>query len=240
MEPRILSHEKLRVTPFSYRGGRLLVAVDCIVFGFDGSGLKALLVERGFDPGKGKWSLMGGFVGERESIDDAARRVLKELTGLEDIFLEQLRCFGEPGRDPGGRVVAVAYYALIRLDEPDSARFAGHHAKWFRLDRLPPLAFDHKDMLRLALGTLREKAIVHPLGFELLPDKFTLQQLQALYEAIYATAFDKRNFTRKMLGLDILRKLDEKEKSSSRKGAFYYVFNRAAYRELEKQGTKFL
>lgn len=219
---------------------RFLVAVDCIIFGFDGTGLKALLIKRGFEPEIGKWSLMGGFARLGESIDEAAQRILLTLTGLEEIYMEQLHCFGEVARDPGGQVISVAYFALIKIDESDKEKLDSHQAKWFDLKKMPSLVFDHKDMVRLAKERLQQKVANHPIGFELLPNKFTMQQLQALYEAVYETSFDKRNFTRKILSLGVLQKLPEKEKTSSKKGAFYYVFDKKKYKKLESRGLSFL
>lgn len=219
---------------------RLLVAVDCIIFGFDGSHLKALLVKRGFEPGLGKWSLMGGFVDKDESVDEAASRILNTLTGLSDIYMEQLFCFGAVNRDPGGRVISITFFALIKIDDYSEALMREHNAKWFSLNAVPSLVFDHKHMINLAIERLREKVSNHPIGFALLPHKFTLQQLQALYEAVYERPMDKRNFTRKIHSLNILHKLKEKEKESSRKGAFFYVFDKKKYEKLDKEGLKFL
>jgi 8-oxo-dGTP diphosphatase len=218
----------------------LLIAVDCIIFGFDGEKLKVLCIKRDFEPGIGKWSLMGGFVGAVESVDEAASRILETLTGLHDIYMEQLRCFGEVARDPGGRVVSVAYYALININQYPKDLLETHHAKWFDARSVPSLVFDHKKMIRLAINQLQEKAIHHPLGFVLLPVKFTMSQLQTLYEAIFGVAFDQPNFARKMVSLDILRKLDEKDKSSSRRGSFYYVFDEEKYKKLDKEALKFI
>jgi ADP-ribose pyrophosphatase YjhB (NUDIX family) len=216
----------------------LLLAIDCIIFGFDGTQLKALLIKRGFEPQMGKWSLMGGFVRQEESVNDAAKRILDQLTGMQDIYMEQLQCFGEVDRDPGGRVVSIAYYALIKIDDYSSELMEEHQARWFGMEEIPPLVFDHRHMLDMARERLRQKVANYPIGFALLPYKFTLPQLQALYEAIYETELDKRNFTRKILSFEILRKLDEKEKESSRKGAFLYVFDSQKYKKLEKDGFK--
>lgn len=217
---------------------RFLLAVDCIIFGFDGANLKALLIKRGFDPERGRWSLMGGFVKEDESVDEAARRILSLLTGLNNIYMEQLHCFGDAGRDPAGRVVSIAYYALIKIGDYNEGLMNEHGAKWFEIAKLPELIFDHKKMIGQAKIRLQQKVSNHPVGFALLPHKFTLPQLQALYEAIYETPFDKRNFTKKILSLQILNKLAEKGKESSRKGAYYYVFDPEKYHELEKNGVK--
>lgn len=219
---------------------RFLLAVDCIIFGFDGNGLKALLVRRALEPEIGKWSLMGGFAKNDESVDQAAERILFTLTGLQKIYMEQLHCFGDIDRDPGGRVVSVAYFALIRIDGSSAELLETHYAKWVDLRNLPALVFDHKQMIRLAKERLQQKVSNHPIGFELLPDKFTLQQLQGLYEAIFETSFDKRNFTRKILSLGILQRLDEKERTSSKKGAFYYVFDKKKYKQLEHEGIKLI
>jgi 8-oxo-dGTP diphosphatase len=219
---------------------RLLIAVDCIIFGFEGKHLKGLFIKRGFEPQRGKWSLMGGFVNKDESVDEAAARILNQLTGLTNIYMEQLHCFGNVKRDPGGRVISVAYFALIRIDDYDSQVMQLHNAEWFELDKVPGLIFDHRQMVKRALEQLRQKVANHPIGFELLPDKFTLPQLQNLYEAVYETPLDKRNFTRKILSMGILNKLKEKEKETSRKGAFYYIFDKAKYTRLEREGVRFI
>ena len=218
----------------------ILVAVDCIVFGFDGKQINALLIKRGFAPEKGKWSLMGGFVDKKENVDEAASRILKQLTGLSNIYMEQLYCFGEANRDPAGRVISIAYSAFINIADYNEQLSGDHEARWFPINKIPPLIFDHLQMVKKAKSALMEKVANHPIGFELLPNKFTLPQLQNLYEAIYETPLDKRNFTRKILSIKVLKKLNEKEKESSRKGAFYYVFDRANYRKLQHEGIKFI
>ncbi|MEP7277055.1 MAG: NUDIX domain-containing protein [Bacteroidota bacterium] len=219
---------------------RFLLAIDCIIFGFDGRHLKGLFVKRRFEPQIDKWSLMGGFVRETESVTDAAGRILNELTGLSDIYMEQLFCFGDANRDPGGRVVSLAYFALIKIDDYNVGLMKTHNAYWFELNKIPKLIFDHKQMVKLARERLQQKVSNHPIGFSLLADKFTLPQLQSLYETIYETALDKRNFTRKILSLGILNKLKEKEKESSKKGAFYYTFDKAKYKKLENEGLRFI
>lgn len=218
---------------------RMLIAVDCIIFGFDGKDLKVLLIKRGFEPGLGKWSLMGGFVASGESIDKGASRILEMLTGLTNIYMEQLYCFGDVDRDPGGRVVSIAYFALIKIDD-SSALTTEYNSKWFNIKNIPTMIFDHKKMIVMAKERLRQKVANHPIGFELLPEKFTLPQLQSLYEAIYETTFDKRNFSRKILSLQILNKLTEKEKLLSKKGAFYYQFDANKYKQLSHEGLKFI
>ncbi|MFW5832083.1 MAG: NUDIX hydrolase [Prolixibacteraceae bacterium] len=220
---------------------KLLVAVDSIIFGFDEEGreLKLLILKRKFEPAKGKWSLMGGFTNKNESLDDAARRIVLQLTGLDNVYMEQLYAFGEPERDPGGRIISVAYFSLIRIDEYDRQRVKKYGACWVALSNLPELIFDHNEMTTKALRKLRIRARTQPIGFELLPDKFTIPQLQGLYEAIYQQPFDKRNFRRKILSMGFLEKLDEKEKESSKKGAFYYRFNQQKYHELLQKGFDF-
>jgi 8-oxo-dGTP diphosphatase len=220
--------------------GKILLAIDCIILGFDGKELKALFVKRSFEPYIGKWTLMGGFVEENESVNAAAERVLSKLTGLTDIYMEQLSCFGDVDRDSGGRVVSIAYYALIKIDDYSETLMKEHNAKWFSLHRLPLVVFDHKEMLMMAKRRLMERAATRPIGFTLLPQKFTLQQLQMLYEAIYDTQFDKRNFIRKVLSLGVLKKLAEKDKETSKKGSFYFVFDKRKYVTLEKEKLKFI
>ncbi|MEO8414637.1 MAG: NUDIX domain-containing protein [Ginsengibacter sp.] len=219
---------------------KMLIAVDCIILGFDGKNVNALLVKRGFQPELGNWSLMGGFVKKEEAIDSAAFRILEVLTGLTNIYMEQLYSFGEVGRDPGGRVISIAYFALIKLDDYSSELMKTHNASWFDIRHIPSMIFDHKKMVQLAKERLRQRAVIHPIGFELLPKKFTLAQLQNLYEAIYETTFDKRNFLRKILSLDILKKLNEKEKFFSKKGSFYYTFDHRKYKKLDQAGIQFI
>jgi ADP-ribose pyrophosphatase YjhB (NUDIX family) len=219
---------------------RFLVAVDAIIFGFDGQKLKLLLVKRNFPPSRGEWSLMGGFLKKDESLDDAAVRVLHELTGLGDVYLEQLQSYGDIRRDPGERVISVAYYALIKIDDYDRALAEKYHASWFHIDRVPTLIFDHNEMVAKALRRLRRKAQVQPVGFELLPETFTLPQLQKLYEAIFQKDLDKRNFRKKILGFDVMQKLPVKDKEGSRKGAYLYRFDRDKYEQLLDEGTSFV
>ena len=219
---------------------KLLVAVDCIIFGFDGKQMNALLIKRDFEPEIGRWSLIGEFVNVDESTDQAATRILQQLTGLRNIYMEQLYCFGEVARDTAGRVVSIAYFALINSQEYNNQISRDHEAQWFALNNLPDLVFDHRAMVEKAKERLRQKVLNHPIGFELLAAKFTLPQFQSLYEAIYETTLDKRNFTRKILSLGILKKLEEKDKGSSRKGAFYYIFDKEKYKKLEHEGINFL
>ena len=219
---------------------RFLLAVDCIIFGFDGQVLKALFVKRAFNPGLSKWSLMGGFVQDEEGVEEAASRILNQLTGLSNIYMEQLHCFGDINRDPGGRVISIAYFALINIADYSEEMMKEHNAKWFELNHIPALVFDHQNMVLLAKERLQQKIANHPIGFALLPQKFTLRQLQTLYEAINETELDKRNFTRRILDLGILKKLDEKERGTSKKGSFYFVFDEAKYKKLDREGIKLL
>jgi 8-oxo-dGTP diphosphatase len=220
---------------------RILVAVDSIIFGFNENDyeLKVLLLKRKFEPARGEWSLMGGFVTPDESLDDAANRIVEKLTGLKDVYMEQLYAFGEPDRDPGGRIISVSYVSLIKINEYDRELVKKQGAFWIPLSELPKLIFDHGEMVKKALRKLRIRARTQPIGFELLPEKFTIPQLQRLYEAIYQKPFDKRNFRRKVLAMGLLDKLDEKEKETSKKGAFYYKFNTEKYEELLQKGFNF-
>jgi 8-oxo-dGTP diphosphatase len=209
---------------------RILVAVDCIIFGFDGVNLKLLLIKRGFEPEQGKWSLMGGFLQSTETLDQAANRVLKELTGLEDVYLEQLNTFSDPKRDPEERTISVAYFALIDILRYENQLSENYQAEWFSLKDKPHLIFDHEEMVRMAQKRLRYKAALHPILFKLLPPKFTIPQLQNMYEEVYATTFDSRNFTRKLLSTGLLSRQASKDKSGSRKGAFYYKLDQRKYK----------
>lgn len=205
------------------------VAVDCIIFGFDGAGLKLLLIHRGFEPEKGKWSIMGGFVKPDENLDQAAARVLEELTGLRKVYLEQLETFGNPGRDPVDRTISITYFALIDIQKYETQINERFHAKWFPVNKIPKLIFDHTDMVELAKTRLRNKAGLYPILFELMPSKFTLPELQNLYEDVYNKNFDKRNFRRKILSSGLLTKHTEKDKNGSKKGAYYYSLNKRKY-----------
>ncbi|UCS95240.1 NUDIX hydrolase [Echinicola marina] len=210
---------------------RILTAIDCIIFGFDGSDYKLLLIQRGFAPEKEKWSLMGGFLQPQESLDGAANRILKKLTGLEDVYMEQLHTFSRPDRDPVERTIAVTYFALIDIQKYQKQINDDFHAHWFSMNELPDLIFDHNEMVEMAKSRLRYKAALHPILFELLPKKFTLPHLQAMYENLYETKIDKRNFTRKVLSTNMLIKEKDKDKTSSKKGAFYYRIDRSKYND---------
>ncbi|HEX3009060.1 MAG TPA: NUDIX domain-containing protein [Bacteroidales bacterium] len=215
------------------------VALDCIIFGFEDGELKLLLLKRKFEPCKGEWSLMGGFLKTTESLDDGARRILHQLTGLHNIYMEQLHTFGDVNRDSGERTISVTYYALIKVDENDRKLAEAHGAQWISITKVPKLIFDHNDMVNKALSTLRSKIVRKPIGFELLPEKFTLPQLQNLYEAINQQQLDKRNFRKRILDIGLLDKMPEKEKESSKKGAYYYKFNKEKYLLYTEMGQLF-
>ena len=218
-----------------------LVAVDCIIFGYDilEKEIKLLLFKRSLEPARGKWSLPGGFVNEKESLDDAASRILFNLTGLKNVFMEQSYSYGAVDRDPGARVISTAYFSLIKIQDIDNSLKELNGAHWRSIARLPELIFDHPEMVRRALDEVRSQIKVKPVGFELLPEKFTLVQFQDLYEAIYQRKIDKRNFRKKILSMNILQKCDEKEKETSKKGAYYYQFISDRYETFRKNGFYF-
>jgi 8-oxo-dGTP diphosphatase len=218
---------------------QVYVAIDCIIFGFDNNSLNLLLVKRKVTPMKGAWSLMGGFINEEESLDDAAGRILFSCTGLRDLYLEQLYCYGEVNRDPAARVISVSYYALIKTEDYNKELGLKYGAKWFELLKKPALIFDHDIMVYKALRRLRRKSRSERIGFELLPEKFTIPQLQKLYEAIHQVKLDKRNFRKRILSMHFLEKLSQKEKGASRKGAFLYRFNIDKYEEAINSGFLF-
>lgn len=208
---------------------KVLLAVDCIIFGFDNENLKILLIQRDFEPEKGKWSLIGGFLKRNETLDDAASRVLNTLTGVNNIYMEQFYSFSEIDRDPGERTVSTSYYALINIKDHNEELIENFNAKWFNIEEAPDLIFDHNEMFTKAIRRLRRRTSIRPVGFELLPEKFTMRQLQKLYEAILNKKLDKRNFINKINSLDILMKLDEKDMTSSTKGSFLYRFDQHKY-----------
>lgn len=218
---------------------KVLLAVDCIIFGFNHEALKILLIKRNFEPEKGKWSLIGGFLKQTENLDQAAVRVLHHLTGLHDIYMEQLYAFSKVDRDPGERTISVAYYALIDIASHDKDLVQLDSTQWFSMKKAPTLIFDHNRMVERAMARLRRRALGKPIGFELLPEKFTMRQLQKLYEAILDKKLDKRNFINKVNSLDILVKLDEKDRTTSRKGAFLYRFDKEKYDLKVKEGFDF-
>lgn len=225
---------------YKYEYARPALTVDCVVFGLDEEGLKVLLIERGLAPFRGNWALPGGFVHVDESIDDAALRELQEETGLKKVFLEQLFTFGSLGRDPRERVVTVAYYALVQLSNHQvQAATDAREALWFAVDDLPKLAFDHNQILDMAHERLQAKVRYQPIGFELLPKKFTLRQLQSMYETILDRDLDKRNFRKKILGMGVLTELDEVEADVAHRAARLYRFDKTEYRRLTRYGFNF-
>ena len=228
--------------PYTYDFPRPALTVDCVVFGLDDDGLKVLLVQRDLPPFKDRWALPGGFVRMEESVDDAARRELREETGLtlNDLYLEQLYTFGGVGRDPRGRVVSVAYYALVNLaDHRVQAATDARDAAWFSVSDTPSLAFDHDAIVAAALGRLKGKVRYQPIGFELLPPKFTLSQLQRLYETVLERPLDKRNFRKKILSMEVLVETDEVQQDVAHRAARLYRFDEDKYRRLKKKGFNF-
>ncbi|WP_207427941.1 NUDIX hydrolase [Pedobacter sp. SYSU D00535] len=219
---------------------RVLVAVDCIIFGFDGEHLKLLLIQRGFEPEKNKWSLMGGFIEPHEGPEAAASRILKQLTGLEGVYMEQMHVFGEPKRDPIERTLSITYFAFIDVHKYEKQLSEEYHAEWFHLKDVPKLIFDHNEMVEMAREKLRYKAALHPILFELLPEKFTIPQIQTLYENVYDTVLDKRNFSRKLLSTGLLIRQDEKDKENSKKGAYFYKLDPGIYKDKFQSFLNFI
>ncbi|MBZ5676901.1 MAG: NUDIX hydrolase [Acidobacteriia bacterium] len=226
--------------PYTYEYPRAALTVDCVVFGLDEQELKVMLIQRGLPPFEGKWALPGGFVRLEETLDEAARRELQEETGLTKIFLEQLYTFSEVDRDPRERVVSVAYYALVNLsDHKVHAATDARDAAWFGVHDVPSLAFDHAGILQMALERLRAKLRYEPVGFELLPKKFTLSQLQHLYELVLEREIDKRNFRKRVLAMDLLEETDEVQQDVAHRAARLYRFDERKYRRLVKTGFHF-
>jgi 8-oxo-dGTP diphosphatase len=226
--------------PYTYEYPRGALTVDCVVFGLDDEELKMMLIQRGLAPFEGKWALPGGFVRLNETLDEAARRELEEETGLSQIFLEQLYTFSAVDRDPRERVVSVAYYALVNLsDHKVHAATDARDAAWFGVHDVPSLAFDHSGILQMALERLRAKLRYEPVGFELLPKKFTLSQLQHLYELVLERELDKRNFRKRVLAMDLLVETDEVQQDVAHRAARLYRFDERRYRRLAKAGFNF-
>ena len=219
---------------------KCLVALDSIIFGFDGEELKLLLVKRGVQTDYDTWSLMGGWLKPNESLDQAAERILFELTAVTGIFLEQLNAFGDPNRDSVERTVAIAYFALVNVKDYETKISDTHQAQWFSMQNLPELLFDHREMIKIANERLRYMAAFQPVGFELMPEKFTIPQILNLYEAIYGSNFDKRNFSRKILSTGLLIKLKEKQKGFSKKGAFLYSLDIEKYKKHSDSFLNFI
>jgi 8-oxo-dGTP diphosphatase len=228
--------------PHTYEYPRPAVTVDCVVFGLDldQQDLKMLLIERKGPPFAGMWALPGGFVGMDETLEQSARRELQEETGISRLYLEQLYTFGDPQRDPRGRVITVAYYALVKLTEHVlQAASDAQDVGWFSVSDLPALAFDHDKIISTALTRLKGKVRYQPIGFELLPTKFTLSQLQRLYEIVLERPLDKRNFRKKILGMGLLVETNEIQKDVAHRAARLYRFDEDRYRRLVKQGFNF-
>jgi 8-oxo-dGTP diphosphatase len=225
---------------FTYEYARPSLTVDCVVFGFDDGELKVMLIQRGLAPFAGKWALPGGFVRVDETLDDASRRELAEETGITKVYLEQLYTFGELRRDPRERVVSVAYYALVKLsDHRIKAATDAKDAAWFGVSDVPTLAFDHDQILATALQRLKGKVRYEPIGFELLPPKFTLSHLQHLYETVLEQKLDKRNFRKKILSMGLLVELDEIEQDVAHRAARLYQFDERKYQQLKRRGFNF-
>ena len=222
---------------YHYKYPHPCVTTDCVIFGFDGTKLNVLLVELGVEPYKGRWALPGGFLKMDESAETGARRELFEETGLKTGYIRQFHTFTDPERDPRERVITIAFYALVRISEVQGGDDAAQ-AGWFPVDNVPALAFDHDLILRRATDELRKQIHFEPIGFELLPEQFTMKQLQHLYEAILGVTFDRRNFYNKMLKLGILTELDEKVPLPNRKLAYLYKFNPESYSEMKEKGFR--
>jgi len=222
---------------YSYKYPHPAMASDCVIFGFDGVSIRVLLIQRGVEPFKGKWAFPGGFMGINETAEECARRELEEETGLKNVAVEQLYTFSDVGRDPRERVVTVAHYALVRLSEVKGGDDAAV-ARWFAQDEIPSLAFDHDRILRMAISRLKERICFEPIGFELLPEVFTMTELQNLYEAILGIKFDRRNFYNKMLKLGILSEAEPRPADAARRVPSRYRFNAVKYAELKQRGFR--
>ena len=210
---------------------KVWVSVDCIIFGFDDDKLKVLIGRRQMDPGRGEWSLYGGFVAADEGLDEAASRTVKELTGLDNLYMRQVGAFGKTDRDPGERVISIAYYALINVKDYNERLRLEHGVEWMDVNHLPMLYSDHNEMVCKARKLMRQKLRTEPVGFRLLPNLFTLTQLQRLYEAVNGEDLDKRNFRKRIKEMDFIEKTELIDKSGSKRGASLYRFNKKAYNE---------
>ncbi|MFM7887779.1 MAG: NUDIX hydrolase [Pseudanabaena sp.] len=226
---------------YNYEYPRPALTVDCIVFGLDAElDLKIMLIQRDIPPFQGQWAIPGGFVRMDETLEQAALRELQEETGIHDVYLEQLYTFGDLGRDPRDRIITVAYYALINLTEQQiQASTDAREAAWFPIKAIPSLAFDHRQILQKAIDRLRSKIRYEPIGFELLPKKFTLTQLQKLYETVLARDLDKRNFRKKLLSMDLLIDTGEFEQGVSHRAAKLYRFDESKYLQIKQNGFNF-
>ena len=210
---------------------KVWVSVDVIIFGFDEQKLKVLIGRRQMDPGRGEWSLYGGFVAANESIDEAAQRTLESLTGLNNLYMRQVGAFGSIDRDPGERVISIAYYALINVKDYSEQLRLEHGVEWVDINEVPPLYSDHNKMVDQALHIMRQKIKTAPISFRLLPSLFTLTQLQRLYEAVIGEEVDKRNFRKRIKDMDYIEKTELIDKKTSKRGAALYRFNKKAFTE---------
>ncbi len=218
------------------------VSIDCVLFGFDGGELKILLIERNEDPFKDWWALPGYLIGDNESLDQSASRILLELTGLSDVYMEQYYTFGEVNRHPDGRVITVAYYAILRLGGDKALKPLTNYAKraqWINIYDLPKLAFDHQFIFDKGIEKIKRRIKHLPIAFELLPEKFTLTQVQNVYELILGKKLDKRNFRKKILSFSVLKELDEKQKGVSFRAATLYKFDKRKYAKLFSKEISF-
>ena len=219
------------MTTFYGEHSKVWVSVDCIIFGFDEGKLRILIGKRQMDPGRGEWSLYGGFVRSDENIDEAANRVLYDLTGLRNVYMRQVGAFGSVDRGGGGRVNTITYYALINVNDYEDRLRKEHRVEWVNIDDIPHLYSDHNEMVRKALKLMRQKIKTEPIGFRLLPSLFTLTQLQHLYEAIHGEELDKRNFRKRIKDMDFIEKTELIDKKGSKRGASLYRFNKRIYNE---------
>ena len=219
------------MTSFYFEHQKIFLSVDCIIFGFDENKLKILIGRRKMDPGRGEWSLYGGFVRNDESVDEAADRTLHELTGMRNVYMRQVGAFGSVDRDPGERVVSIAYYALINVKDYDSKQLKAHEVEWVDIEHIPQMYSDHNEMVQKARKLMKQKIKTQPIGFQLLPRLFTLTQLQRLYEAVNGEEVDKRNFRKRIKDMDFIEKTNLIDKKSSKRGAALYRFNNKVYNE---------
>jgi 8-oxo-dGTP diphosphatase len=232
--------EKEEVNKYSYKYPRPALTTDCVIFGFDGIGLNVLLIQRGIEPFKGQWAFPGGFMNMTETAEECARRELREETGVKDVYMEQLQAFSSVGRDPRGRVVTIAFYALVRpydyevIGGDDAA-----DARWFHVEEMPQLAFDHEEIFKIAWERLKWKIRFEPIGFRLLDEKFTMGDLQRLYEAILQQRFDRRNFQKKMISTNVLTQLPERREGTPYRAPQLYTFNEDGYETMKEEGARF-
>lgn len=227
----------MEASKYCYKYPHPAVTTDCVIFGFNGKKLQVLLIKRGIEPFKGRWAFPGGFIKMHETAEEGARRELREETGLENAYIQQFHTFSDPHRDPRERVITIAFYALVKIQDVKGGDDAVA-AQWFPLDEIPALAFDHDYILRMAIQKLREEIHFQPIGFELLPEKFTIKELQTLYETILGISFDRRNFSKKILHLEILTELEETIWPTPKREAKLYKFNAEKYGEFKRKGFR--